>query len=121
MIQKMFTIYDSKALAFLPPFFLNEKGQAARTFADCCNSTDHQFGAHPEDYTLFYIGTFDNESGVVDTLLAHESMGLGLEYLKVTPDPDTLGLFPDPMDKIDEKPLSNDAPVLTSPKSGNSS
>lgn len=29
---KLFSIYDTKALAYLPPFFLPQRGQAMRTF-----------------------------------------------------------------------------------------
>lgn len=65
MILKIFSVYDSKAKAHLPPFFLPEEGMAIRTFKDCINSKEHQFGAHPEDYTLKQIGTFDDSSGVL--------------------------------------------------------
>ena len=35
---------------------------ATRTFGDCVNNEEHQFGMHPEDYTLFEIAIFDDES-----------------------------------------------------------
>lgn len=57
MMQKIFTIYDSKAHAYLPPFFLPEAGMAVRVFSDCVNDKSHQFSKHPGDYTLFQIGT----------------------------------------------------------------
>lgn len=65
MVHKMFTIFDQKAKAWLPPFFLPQEGVAIRTFADCVNSPDHNFGRHPEDYSLFCIGSFDDAAGVV--------------------------------------------------------
>ena len=61
MIHKIFTIHDSKAQAFLPPFILPRAEMAERTFGDCINSADHQFGQHPDDYTLFELGAFDDE------------------------------------------------------------
>lgn len=63
MIHKMYCIHDTKAKAFLPPFILPTEGMAVRTFADCINSDTHQFGAHPEDYGLFFLGEFDDEKG----------------------------------------------------------
>jgi len=61
MKHKIFTIFDSKAKAYLTPFFLHEDGMAIRVFADCINDETHQFGKHPEDYTLFCIGSWDDE------------------------------------------------------------
>ncbi len=61
MNQKIFTIYDSKAKAYLTPFFLHQEGMALRIFTDCINDTVHQFGKHPEDYTLFLLGSWSDE------------------------------------------------------------
>jgi len=66
MKLRIFSVYDDKAKAFLPPFFLPEQGMAARTFSDCCNSDQHQFGANPADYTLFELGDFNQESGHIE-------------------------------------------------------
>ena len=65
MIHKMFTVYDSKAQTYTPPFFDHAEGRALRTFADCCNDYGHQFGKHPEDYTLFDCGIFDDDTGTI--------------------------------------------------------
>jgi len=61
MKHKIFTIYDSKAKAYLTPFFMHEEGMALRVFADCINDQEHQFGKHPEDYTLFNIGSWTDD------------------------------------------------------------
>lgn len=63
---KCFVIYDDKAKAYLPPFFLPEIGMAIRAFGDCVNDPKHNFGAHPADYTLFCTGTFDDRSGLLE-------------------------------------------------------
>ena len=81
MIHNVFTIYDAKAEAYLPPFILPKISMAKRTFSDCVNSQDHQFAAHPGDYTLFTIGTFNDETAQYNLLLTPESLGLGLEYV----------------------------------------
>lgn len=60
MINKVFSVYDAKAKAYLPPFFLHEEGLAIRAFSNCANDPDHQFGQNPEDYTLFLIGQYDD-------------------------------------------------------------
>lgn len=81
MKLKMFTIYDSKAFAYLPPFYLHKEEMAQRAFGECVNSKEHQFGKHPQDYTLFKVGVFDDETAVCVTF-APESLGNGLEHLK---------------------------------------
>lgn len=66
MKQRIFTIYDDKAKAYLPPFFLPEMGMATRAFSDCVNDPKHNFGLHPSDYTLFCCGIFDDKSGLFE-------------------------------------------------------
>jgi len=90
-IQKLFTVYDEKAATFLPPFFVPTAGIAVRAFKDCINSKDHQFGKHPHDYTLFYLGEFSDDDGQF-ALVEKQSLGNGVEFL----DPehtDSLGDF----------------------------
>lgn len=79
MIHKMFSIFDSAAEAYLPPFALPTEGMAVRTFTDCVNSEKHQFGVNPGDYTLFELGTFDDGKGVFDALPACLKVCNGLE------------------------------------------
>lgn len=81
MQQFIFTIHDSKAKAYLPPFFLPTEQMAVRTFGDCINSDDHQFGKHPEDYTLQNIGEFDDETGTITTYDSPLSLGNGLNFV----------------------------------------
>jgi len=63
MRLRVFSVYDHKAKAYLPPFFMGEQGQAIRSFKDAVNSDGHQFCRHPEDYTLFEIGDFNDSTG----------------------------------------------------------
>ena len=68
MKHKIFTVFDVKAQAYLPPFVLPERGMAMRVFSDCVNSKDHQFGLHPGDYTLFELGVWDDSVAVFATV-----------------------------------------------------
>lgn len=79
-MQYMFTVYDHKAAAYLPPFFLPTVDMALRAFADCIQSPEHQFGRHPHDYTLYEIGGYDDSSGNV-TVSKHKSLGNGVEFI----------------------------------------
>lgn len=112
MIHKIFSIYDEKARAFLPPFFMAAIGQAVRAFGDCVNSKDHQFGAHPGDYSLFEIGEFDDSKGKLLELDTRNNLGNGVMF--VVPDDQ-----PDLFDA--ESQISNDSQLRPDPEGGNSS
>ncbi len=81
MIHKMFVIYDSKANAYMQPWFLTQNGMAVRAFSDCVNSDDHNFSRHPEDYTLFSLGEFDDQTAKI-TRAEPISLGNGVQYKK---------------------------------------
>lgn len=68
MKTKIFSVFDSKAKAWLPPFFVTNDQVALRIFTDCANSDQHQFGANPSDYTLFRIGEFDDEDAKIEPI-----------------------------------------------------
>lgn len=97
MIHKMFTVYDTAAKAYLPPFFLPREEMAIRVFTDAVNSDSHQFGRHPADYTLFLIAEFDDEFAGV-SLQTPEKVCTGLEVLRRPKSPD-LHLFEDTDDE----------------------
>jgi len=66
MIKQIFSIYDQKAEAFYQPFFFDTIGQAKRIIHDFVKTEDHAFNKHPADYTLFSLGTFDDNNGEID-------------------------------------------------------
>ncbi len=67
MKHKVFSIFDSAAEAYLPPFCLPTVGMAVRIFTDCCNNEKHAFCGNPADYTLFELGFFDDGSALFDS------------------------------------------------------
>lgn len=80
MKLKIFTIYDSKAEAYLPPFFMKTKGEAIRAWTTTIQEPNTQFHKYPSDYTLFEIGEYDDSSA---TLTQHKniiSLGNGIEF-----------------------------------------
>lgn len=88
MILKVFAIYDSKAEAYLQPFFTSTIGMAIRSFEQAANDPQTQFHRHPADFTLFNIGEYDDETGTLVSLVAKVSLGTALE-LKKGPTPVT--------------------------------
>lgn len=80
MKLKIFAIYDDKACAYLPPFFLPTKNMAIRAFGDCANDPKHQFGSNPADYTLFELGEFDDTLGHITVGKTNRSHGTALDH-----------------------------------------
>ena len=63
MRLNVYTIFDSAAGAYMRPFFMQSDGQALRSFTDIATDKDHEIGKHPEDYSLYRIGTYDDNVG----------------------------------------------------------
>lgn len=81
MILKIFSIYDTKAKAYLPPFFVPQDGQAIREFSNAVNSETHNFAKNPEDYTLIGLGEFDDENGVFTQYDKPAIQGTGISFV----------------------------------------
>lgn len=66
MILRAYSVRDLKASAFATPFFLSTDAVAIRTFSDAIADKSHPMAAHPEDYQLFYLGEFEDQSGAFE-------------------------------------------------------
>lgn len=80
MIHNIFTIQDSIAQAFLPPFFLPNSKMAECAFLDCIEDPNHQFAKHPLHYTLYKLGTWDDNNAEVNILDTPLFLVNGSEY-----------------------------------------
>lgn len=78
-IEKLYTVYDVKAEYYVMPFVFKSNGEALRWFSDAVNAFDNRFYAHPEDYVLFEVGTYDNSGCTFDFLPAKKSLLHGIE------------------------------------------
>lgn len=63
MKVKVCSVFDSKVGAFQQPFFARTAGEAVRMFEDAVKKPDSGFFAHPGDYSLFDLGSFDDSTG----------------------------------------------------------
>lgn len=79
MNKNIYSIYDSKTGVFNTPFFAMNNATAIRTFSDAANDTQTNINRHPEDFSLFHIGTYDEESGEVSPA-NHTNLGLATDY-----------------------------------------
>lgn len=87
-----FSVHDSKAEAFIQPFFTPTVAVALRAFGSACNDDTQKFCQYPDDYTLFEIGTFDCDTGTFEPLQKIKSHGLALTFMAA---PSSLALIED--------------------------
>lgn len=80
----VFSVFDSKANAYLQPFFSQSIGVAERSFSDAVGTPDHQFCKHAADYTLFQIADYNELTGIITPLDKFINIGNGVEFLKST-------------------------------------
>lgn len=81
MIQKVFGVRDAKALAFLQPFFSVSVGAAIRAFSDAVNEdVKSPLGKHPEDYVLYELASFDDNTGEFVCTNPIKMLGCGSDF-----------------------------------------
>lgn len=85
MQRKMYSIRDSKGEVFHPPFLQLTHGEAERFFTKVANDFKTTISEFPEDYDLYYLGTFDDVSGKVETLPTPQHMLKGVHVAKRQP------------------------------------
>jgi hypothetical protein len=57
-------VKDNAVEAFQPVASVRARGEAIRSFQDAINNPQNiQLNSHPEDFDLYYIGDFDDQTG----------------------------------------------------------
>lgn len=65
MKLEIFAVKDRALDAFMRPWFAQSTGQAMRMFTDEINNPQGEMNKHPDDYDLWHIGYFlDNTGGL---------------------------------------------------------
>ena len=65
MQMKMYAVYDKKAKAYMTPFFQHNNAMAQRAFEGSCKNPDSMMKSHPEDFSLWYLGEFEDTTGEI--------------------------------------------------------
>jgi len=69
MLQFIVSVKDRAADVFNRPFFVPHRNVAIRDFTDEVNrsAADNQLNKHPDDFDLYLLGQFDDNSGTFTT------------------------------------------------------
>jgi len=65
---KLFSIRDSKGDFYQAPFAQKTHGEAERTFHGLVNDPKTNLFNYPEDYDLYYMGEFNDNTGKLSVL-----------------------------------------------------
>lgn len=68
MNLKIFSIRDTKGEIYNTPFFQKTHGEAERSFTSLMNDQNTMIAKYPEDFDLYFIGEFDDQSGKITHL-----------------------------------------------------
>ena len=71
MVKKVFTIYDKKAFVYGPPVCFGKVGEALRWFCDIIAEPQGTVGKYPDDFQLYELGEYDDNTGSILTALPH--------------------------------------------------
>jgi len=61
---RIYSIYDKAAQYYNRPFYAHNDAVALRSFRALRLDYESEIHRHPEDFSLFYLGTFDDSSGL---------------------------------------------------------
>lgn len=87
MILKVFAVFDAAIGAYMPPFFMQSRGQAIRSFTDMARtqgspSQPNLIENHPHDFRLFELGDYNDATAGFDMYDSPVSLGGAHELLE---------------------------------------
>lgn len=80
MRYKVLTIRDRAADVFSQPFFSQSIGAAIRGFGDEVKRDGSNINKHPEDYDLYHIADFDDETGGFEVVARPIQVAIGKDF-----------------------------------------
>lgn len=119
MKLNVYSIFDTASGLYSRPFFDQADAAAKRAFGGLVQDAEHPLGQHPEDYSLFRLGIFDDVTGTLHDE-HNECLVTGMESLSSAQNLDAsriskLRNFQSEISKIENGSDPFDHDPLTSP------
>lgn len=83
----IYAVYDSKVKYFHKPMFMRNKGEALRSWTEVANEKDHAISRHPEDFVLFELGDYDDQTATITMHTAPEPLGSAVQFKQTLTQP----------------------------------
>ena len=68
MMLNVYAIKDVRTEAFLKPFFVQNEAVMRRAVFDASRDENNTMSIHPEDYQVFELGTYDDNTGEISAV-----------------------------------------------------
>lgn len=81
-MMKVFSVYDVKAEAYLPPWVAQTTAVALRRFEATAGEPNSDFARFAADYTIFEIGEWNEDNGSIVMYEAKHNLGTALQFLQ---------------------------------------
>jgi hypothetical protein len=65
---QVYSIRDAKGEVYNTPFFQKTHGEAERNFRELVSDPKSMVSKYPEDFDLYHLGTYDDQSGLIKPL-----------------------------------------------------
>lgn len=75
-------VRDRAIDSFGQPIYVHTNAQAARMFRDEINREGSEMGAHPEDFDLYEIGSYNEETAKLEALSTPRLISIGKDQKK---------------------------------------
>lgn len=84
MVRLACSIYDSVAKVYVNPFYCATKGEALRSFSNAVNDKNMgDLNKHPKDFILYLIAEFDDQKGLMSSVIPPERLGLASDFVEL--------------------------------------
>lgn len=81
MIHRVYAVLDAKAGLFGLPFFQMTDEAAIRAFTDMATRSDTLIGSFPDDFSLYFIGTYDDDKAKLDPASVLDLLGVASTFV----------------------------------------
>lgn len=79
MVYGVYIVRDLKSTFMTPGFSMNDE-VAVRNFAHAVTTSQDVIHSHRQDFELYKVGTYDNETGVISMLEVKELLCEGKDF-----------------------------------------
>lgn len=78
MKLNVIAVFDKKTALYDQPFTIRHNGDAIRQWDIVRTNQETRYGKNPEDFDLFQIGTYDDETGTFENLTPPTHLASGV-------------------------------------------
>lgn len=80
MKLQIVAVKDRALDTFMRPFYVPALGAAIRSFGDEINRVEGEMYKHPDDFDLFHLGTWDDNTGEFQNLGMPMQIAIGKQF-----------------------------------------